>query len=159
MIKQPPLTLQGAPKGEVRTQFAALCYRIKKGKLQILIITSRRSKRWILPKGWPMEGKTPAESALREAWEEAGVTGKAEETCIGVYTYEKTMGEDDLACLALLYPVHVKSLAKKYPESHERRRRWVSRKEAARLVAEPDLARLIRSFEPRAKARGDADIA
>lgn len=152
MIKQPPLSLQGAPKGEVRTQFAALCYRIKKGKVQVLIITSRRSKRWIVPKGWPIEGLTPAASALREAWEEAGVNGRAQDTCLGVYTYAKTVGEDDLACLALLYPVEVKSLAKIYPEAHERRRRWVSRKEAARLVAEPDLRHLIRDFDPRRKA-------
>lgn len=156
MIKQPPLTLHGARKGEVRTQFAALCYRFRQGKVQILLITSRGSKRWIVPKGWPMEGKTPSASALIEAWEEAGVIGKAADTCLGVYSYGKRYEEaDDLACLAMLYPVEVTSLAKKFPESGQRRRRWVSRKKAAQLVAEPDLARMIRGFDPqqRRKAR------
>jgi 8-oxo-dGTP pyrophosphatase MutT (NUDIX family) len=153
MIKQPPLSLNGARKGEVRTQFAALCYRIRQGKVQILLVTSRRSKRWIMPKGWPIDGKTPSQTALIEAWEEAGVTGKAKEACLGVYAYGKSHEDaDDFACIAMLYPVEVKSLAKKFPEAGQRRRRWVSRKKAARLVAEPDLARLIRAFDPKPKS-------
>ena len=71
MIKQLPISLHGAQKHELRTQFAALCYRLRRGKVQILLVTSRGSKRWIVPKGWPMEAKTPAASALQEAWEEA----------------------------------------------------------------------------------------
>lgn len=150
MIKQLPINLHGARKSEVRTQFAALCYRIKRGKVQILLVTSRGSRRWIVPKGWPMQGKTPAASALCEAWEEAGVHGRSVDACLGVYSYEKTMeNSDDLPCLAMLYPVQVKSLAKKFPEAGQRRRRWVSRKTAAKLVAEPELARLIRDFDPR----------
>ena len=150
MIKQLPISLHGGPKGAVRTQFAALCYRVKKGKLQILLVTSRGAKRWIVPKGWPMEGKTPAQSAALEAWEEAGVTGKADDACLGVYSYTKgnDLG-DDLPCVAMLYPVHVKSLAKKYPEHRERRRRWMSRKAAATKVVEPELKALILGFDPR----------
>jgi len=150
MVVQPPLSLHGARKGDVRTQFAALCFRVRRGKVQILLITSRRSKRWIVPKGWPMEGKTPAASAAQEAWEEAGVIGKPYDLPLGVYTYGKSLGVgDDLACMVMLYPVNVKSLAKKFPESAQRRRRWVSRKKAAKLVAEPDLGRLILNFDPR----------
>lgn len=150
MIKQLPISLHGGPKAEVRTQFAALCYRVKKGKVQVLLITSRGSKRWIVPKGWPMEGKTPAESAGVEAWEEAGVHGKPKQTPLGVYSYAKEIGEDDgFACIAMLYPVKVKSLAKKYPEKDQRRRRWMSRKKAASKVAEPELRRMILDFDPR----------
>ncbi len=150
MIKQLPISLHGGPKGEVRTQFAALCYRVKKGKVQVLLITSRGSRRWIVPKGWPMEGKTPADSALQEAWEEAGVHGKAQSNCLGVYSYAKTVEDaDGLPCIAMLYPVKVKSLAKKYPEKHQRRRRWLSRKKAAAKVAEPELRRMILDFDPR----------
>jgi len=150
MIKQLPLSLHGTKKSEVRTQFAALCYRIKKGKVQVLLITSRTTKRWIVPKGWPMDGKTPAQCAAVEAWEEAGVTGKRDERCLGVYSYAKSMGEpDDLLCLAMLYPLRVKALAKKYPERAQRRRQWMSRKQAAKRVAEPELARLILDFDPR----------
>lgn len=154
MTKQPRHFLKGARKGDMRTQFAALCYRIRRGKVQVLIITSRGSKRWIMPKGWPMEGKTPGASAAREAWEEAGVEGVASERCLGVYPYGKVVGgNESLPCLAMLYPLEVKSLAKKYPESGERRRKWVSRKKAARLVAEPELAQMLRSFDPRPKQR------
>lgn len=152
MVTQPILSLYGARKGEVRTQFAALCYRIRQGKLQVLVITSRGTKRWIMPKGWPISGKTPAQSAAQEAWEEAGVRGKPSEVCLGVYAYRKNNGQPaDLACLALLYALKVQSVAKKFPEAAERRRRWVSRKKAAKLVDEPDLAQLILNFDPRAK--------
>lgn len=150
MTHQMPLMLNGARKGELRTQFAGLCYRINNGKIQVLLATSRGSKRWIVPKGWPMEGKTPAQSALCEAWEEAGVIGKAEDRCLGVYTYEKDIGaKEDLSCIVMVYPIAVKRLAKKFPEAGERRRCWVSRKKAAKLVAEPDLAQLIRQFSPK----------
>jgi 8-oxo-dGTP pyrophosphatase MutT (NUDIX family) len=152
MIKQLPISLYGAQKSEVRTQFAALCYRTRADKVQILLVTSRGTKRWIVPKGWPMEGKTPAASAVQEAWEEAGVTGRADGNCLGVYSYEKAIGEGDgLPCLAMLYPVAVKTLAKKFPEVGQRRRRWVSRKKAAQLVAEPELSRLILDFDPRGR--------
>ena len=153
MIKQLPISLHGAQKHELRTQFAALCYRLRRGKVQILLVTSRGSKRWIVPKGWPMEAKTPAASALQEAWEEAGVTGRPDGTCLGVYTYAKELGPaDEVPCLAMLYPVMVKSLAKRFPESGQRRRVWASRKKAARMVLEPELARLILDFDPRPRA-------
>ena len=59
MIKQLPITVNSARKTDVRTQFAALCWRVMDGKVQILLITSRGSGRWIVPKGWPMDGQTP----------------------------------------------------------------------------------------------------
>jgi 8-oxo-dGTP pyrophosphatase MutT (NUDIX family) len=153
MAKQLPISLHGGAKGSARTQFAALCWRRKNGKVQVLLITSRRRKRWILPKGWPMEGKTPAECALVEAWEEAGVRGKADDACLGVYSYARIReGEESLPCLALLYPVKVKILRKKFPEVRDRRRRWVSRKKAAKLVQHRELGKLIIGFSPPKKA-------
>lgn len=149
MIKQLPISFQKGQKRDVRSQFAALCYDIKDGKIRILLTTSRRTNRWIIPKGWPMAGKTPGEGAAQEAWEEAGVVGKVTETCLG-YSYRKELPEEDgLPCVALVYPVKVKSLKKEYPEASERKRKWVSRKQAAKLVAEPELARIIRDFDPR----------
>lgn len=158
MIRQLPISLNGARKDELRVQFAALCYRVKEGKVQVLLITSRGGGRWIVPKGWPMEDKTPAESALQEAWEEAGVTGRAVETCLGVYSYAKSRGDapGGMPCLAMLYPVAVDKLAKRFPEAGQRRRRWLSRKKAAEQVAEPELARMIRDFDPREGARKGA---
>lgn len=150
MIKQLPIALGGAQKSEVRTQFAALCYRIKKDKVRILLVTSRGSKRWIVPKGWPMDGKTPAKSALQEAWEEAGVVGSASDAALGVYSYAKCVnGEDDMQCLAMVYPIEVTALSKEFPEKGQRRRKWMSRKKAASKVSEPELARIIRDFDPR----------
>ncbi len=148
-FKQEPIDLMDAHKSDVRTQFAALCYRMVKDKPEVLLITSRRTRRWIIPKGWPMDGVTPANCALTEAWEEAGVRGKVYDQCLGLFSYYKATGpETGLPCVAMVYPVRVKSLAKDYPEADERKRRWARRKKAAALVTEPELARIIRNFHP-----------
>lgn len=148
MIKQLPISIRASHKSDVRSQFAALCYRITRGKPEILLVTSRGSGRWIVPKGWPMDGKTPAQSAAQEAWEEAGVTGKPHEQCLGLYSYNKTMGDGAwLPCVVLIYPVRVKSLAANFPERGQRRRKWFTPKKAAARVQEPELARILRDFD------------
>lgn len=149
-VKQKPIALLNAGKRDVRTQFAALCFRVLRGKPEILLITSRRTGRWIIPKGWPMDGKTPTECAAIEAWEEAGVIGKAYPRCLGLFSYTKEMdeGEVDLPCAAMVYPVRVKSLARDYPEAGLRKRRWARPKRAAERVGEPELAQLLRNFDP-----------
>lgn len=149
MTTQLPISLHGGAKGSARTQFAALCWRKNAGKVEILLVTSRRRKRWIVPKGWPMDGKTPAECALIEAWEEAGVQGEASDACLGVYSYARLReGETTLPCLAMLYPVKVKRVKKKFPEVRDRRRKWVSRKKAAKMVPHRELGKLILGFSP-----------
>lgn len=147
---QMPLTLKLRRKTEARTQFAALCYRIRRDKPEILMITSRGRRRWILPKGWPKAGLTPAQGALAEAWEEAGVIGQAIDACLGVYSYYK-VGDPGpkLPCIALVYPVKVKKLADKFPEAGQRRHKWVRPKKAAKMVAEPELRVILRNFDPR----------
>lgn len=138
-----------ASKSDVRTQFAALCFRVEDGKTRILLITSRGSGRWIIPRGWPMDNKTPCEAALTEAWEESGVRGKGYEVSLGLYSYTRDIGEDGLTpCVAMVYPVKVKDMADDYPEKGQRRRKWFSRKKAAELVSEPELANIIRGFDP-----------
>lgn len=150
MIKQLPLSLPDGRKSDVRSQFAALCYRVLKNKIEVLLITSRNTKRWIVPKGWPMDGKTPAESAAIEAWEEAGVRGETNGRCIGIFSYSKdTDTQGELPCLAMVFAVEVSSLADTFPEVSERTRTWVSRKKAARMVDEPELARILLDFDPR----------
>ncbi len=149
-IKQLPLKLKSAHKTDVRSQFAALCYRINNGKPEILLITSRGSHRWIVPKGWPMHGATPGEAALQEAWEEAGVQGKVIERCIGLFSYSKMMdGKKSLPIVALVYPVKVKALAQEFPEAGQRRRKWFSPKKAAAKVSEPELAQILKTFDPK----------
>jgi 8-oxo-dGTP pyrophosphatase MutT (NUDIX family) len=150
LVKQLPISVGGAKKSDVRMQIAALCYRVVKKKVQVLVISSRGTGRWIVPKGWPMDGKTPADAALQEAWEEAGVIGKVVSAPLGLYSYQKVQdAAPDFPCIAVVYAVKVKSLAKEFPEAGERRIRWVGRKKAARLVDEPELSRILRDFDPR----------
>jgi len=150
MIKQLPINIRAAHKSDVRSQFAALCFRVRRGKPEILIITSRGSKRWIVPKGWPIDGVTPAACAAQEAWEEAGVVGKVYDQCLGLYSYNKILDDGTGApCVAMVYPIKVKSLAKDFPEKGQRLRQWVTPKKAASVVAEPELARILKDFDPR----------
>ena len=135
-------------KTDLRTQFAALCYRIKDDKLQFCIVTSRRSKRWIVPKGWPMHGETPMDAAATEAFEEAGVRGKIYPRPIGVFSYYKVRSQDELPCIAVVYPLKVKKILKRWPEDRERERKWVSRKKAAQMVDDPELSVIIQTFNP-----------
>ncbi len=130
-------------------QVAALCWRVKDGRPEILLVTSRDTGRWVLPKGWPMAGKSDAEAARLEAWEEAGATGKISPICLGFYPYAKVIDEEtELPCVVAVYPMKVKTLADRFPERSQRRRRWFSPAKAAEKVAEPDLADLLRGFEP-----------
>ncbi|MFD1159975.1 NUDIX hydrolase [Roseovarius aestuarii] len=146
--KQEPINLQSASKSDVRTQFAALCFREKDGKTQLLLITSRGSGRWIIPRGWPMDNKTPCEAALIEAWEEAGVRGKAYGTSLGLYSYTRDIGEETrVPCVAMIYPVKVKSLARDFPEAGQRKRKWLSPKKAAESVNESELAHILKAFD------------
>ncbi|HHB80995.1 MAG TPA: NUDIX domain-containing protein, partial [Aliiroseovarius sp.] len=107
-IKQRPIRAAGVAKRELRTQFGALPYRIHGGKVEFLLITSRGAGRWIIPKGWPMDGETPAGAAATEAMEEAGALGKLAEQVIGFYTYTKTHKGDNLPCVVAVFPMRVK---------------------------------------------------
>ncbi|MDQ0319285.1 8-oxo-dGTP pyrophosphatase MutT (NUDIX family) [Pararhizobium capsulatum DSM 1112] len=134
----------------VRVQCAALCYRFKKKSAQpeMLVITSRDTGRWVIPKGWPMDGKRSHEVAAREAWEEAGVKGEASEQSIGYYGYQKGLDHGmKVPCRVQVYPVVVFDMAKSFKEKGTRKLEWVSFPEAADRVAEPELKELIRRFE------------
>ncbi len=145
---QLPLKLPTGSKTEVRTQFAALCYRGKGKTLEICLITSRRTKRWILPKGWPMHKQTPADAAATEAWEEAGLTGNAIDRCLGVYAYVKDLRATITPVIVMVYPVNVTQEHDDWPERAERKRKWLRPKKAAKRLAEPELRRLVRRFDP-----------
>ncbi len=139
-------------KRDVRTQFGAICYRVRKDKPEILLVTSRNRKRWIVPKGWPVDGATPSDAAATEAWEEAGAVGKPSTLCLGIYSYTKlgeAEDEPDLPCVVALFPFKVQKLVSDYPEANERTRRWVTPKRAARLVDEPELREILSAFDPR----------
>jgi len=149
--KQRPVRLGDQTKRDVRTQFGALCWRIKNGKVQFLLVTSRRQRRWIIPKGWPVDQATPANAAMTEAFEEAGVIGKVKPVCLGIYSYHKELSEDEaLPCVVAVFPIKVRKLKNEYPEKAERRRKWFSRKKAAKRINDPELAGLIKGFDPQA---------
>ncbi|MGB1265213.1 MAG: NUDIX hydrolase [Nereida ignava] len=147
-MKQLPLSVTGKTKYDLRTQFSALPFRVVAGKLEILLITSRGTGRWIIPKGWPMADTTPSDAAATEAFEEAGVEGKIYKTCIGLYSYTKQMDDmPNLPCVAMVYPLKVKKILKDYPEVDQRKRKWFSQSKAAKKVDEPELRAIISSFD------------
>jgi 8-oxo-dGTP pyrophosphatase MutT (NUDIX family) len=132
-----------------RTQYGALCWRVHRGAVQVLLVSSRDTGRWIIPKGWPMKGLAPQDAALREAWEEAGVQGTADPMCLGLYTYLKVLSPDRaVPCVVSVYGVQVSRLRVRFPERKERRRKWFPLQNAAGKVEEQALRALLAAFVP-----------
>ena len=127
-----------------RTQYGALPFRFVEGQLEILLATSRETKRWIIPKGWPMKGRAPHRTAEREAFEEAGLVGKIQHRAIGSYFYEKKLKDGALVpCEVEVFPLSVHEQRRRWPEYNQRETRWFEPEEAAASVQEPELATLI----------------
>jgi 8-oxo-dGTP pyrophosphatase MutT (NUDIX family) len=127
-------------------QYAALPYRARED-LEFLLITSRETGRWVLPKGWPMKGKKPHACAAREAFEEAGVKGEIGRSAIGCYRYVKRLPNDvAVTCSVDVYPLMVERQLKRWPEQNQRSLAWFSAADAASLVDEGELAGLIEAF-------------
>lgn len=133
--------------GLPRQQIAALPYRIgDQGQLEVLLVTSRDTGRWVIPKGWPMKNKKPHKAAAQEAVEEAGVKGSVSNTPIGRYVYWKRRTRDFVLCEVNVYPLRVSKQLKTWPEQGQRELRWFTPEEAAHQIEEPDLAELIREL-------------
>lgn len=131
-----------------RLQVAAICYTQDGPKKKVLLITSRDSRRWIVPKGWPIDGMNAPEAAAQEAWEEAGVRPqKVDSEPVGSYRYCKELDSGATTTVeTLVYKVEVDHLEDNYPEADERDRRWVSPDVAADMVAEPELQSILRQL-------------
>ena len=129
-----------------RLQVAALPWRDIGNGVEIMLITSRDTGRWVLPKGWPEAGEEFCAAAAREAHEEAGLTGAISSGMAGRYFYQKAVAGDGVRCEVMVYPLEVDDVAGKWKEKGERRRKWLAPAKAAELVAEPELAALIREF-------------
>ena len=113
----------------------------------MLLVTSRETKRWVIPKGWPMEGRTDYDAAKIEAFEEAGAEGLIGTISIGTFEYDKRLKDGaSKSCRVAVYPLNVSGLARKWPEQHQRERRWFSAEEAAALVNDLKLGALIRGL-------------
>ena len=130
-------------------QYAALPYRVgAAGAIEVMLLTSRQTKRWVVPKGWPMKGKRPWRVAEIEAREEAGIIGRAAKTSIGSYHYSKDMSDGELRLLAVeVFPVLVRTELQEWREAHERTRAWHSVADATSLVSDGGLALLIGCLE------------
>ncbi len=127
-------------------QYAALPWRQAQG-FEVLLITSRETRRWVIPKGWPMEGHSGAESAAQEAYEEAGVRGKISAQAIGRYGYTKRIqGKGRKRFMVDVFALEVTEVLDLWLEAHQRTRQWLSPQEAAAHVNETELAALILSF-------------
>jgi 8-oxo-dGTP pyrophosphatase MutT (NUDIX family) len=108
---------------------------------RVCLITSRRRKRWVIPKGNIERGKTAAEIAAQEAWEEAGLAGIVNRTPIGAYYYSKS----NTRFRVTVFFMHVTSVATSWPEHEERKRRWVSPAKALIHIEEPGLRVLLQN--------------
>jgi 8-oxo-dGTP pyrophosphatase MutT (NUDIX family) len=136
---------QGYLPGEIARQYGVLPWRLSyDGTLQILLITSLTSRRWIVPKGWPVKGRAPFMSAALEAFEEAGVIGDISPGTLTEYSYDKMLKDGaKLPCLVTLFGFRVRGTLTHWKEGNRRKRRWFDVSEAANLIDDPELANFV----------------
>ncbi|HVV64405.1 MAG TPA: NUDIX hydrolase [Rhizomicrobium sp.] len=127
-------------------QVAALCWRPHGPVAEILLITSLNSGRWIIPKGWPEPELTMAESAAREAFEEAGVTGDIQSAALGAYHYLKEKRDGVVPCSVDVFVLKVTRQLNDWPEKGARQMAWLPAEQAAARVAEPGLRQILHAF-------------
>lgn len=136
-------------------QTGALPWRLAgKNGIEVLLVTGRRSGRWTIPKGWPMRGKSLAEAAAREAFEEAGVRGTVAPNPIGTFRHVKQqLAPGEIAVRIIVHPLWVDRELPKWPELGQRKRKWFKPVDAARRVDSPELGALIlKAVKPQARA-------
>jgi 8-oxo-dGTP pyrophosphatase MutT (NUDIX family) len=140
-------------KAAERLQYGALPYRVT-DDVEVMLISSRETKRWVIPKGWPIKGKKPHVSASIEAFEEAGLVGEADNHAIGAFYYVKRLkGGDEALCKVDVFPLKVKGQAVSWPEKKQRTCSWFPIAEAAELVQEPELRDLLFRFRTKVEKR------
>jgi ADP-ribose pyrophosphatase YjhB (NUDIX family) len=134
-------------KAAPRPQYAALPYRRRAdGGLEVLLITSRETRRWIIPKGWPAPGLAPHDSARNEAMEESGAVGRIDERSIGFYHYTKLVAGAAVPCKVEVFLLEVEEQLVSWPEEGQRDIQWFELQEAGDVVQEPELSALIRNL-------------
>lgn len=128
------------------TQYGALPFQVSDdGAVSILLVTSRETRRWVIPKGWPMSKRSPRQAAAQEAWEEAGVTGRmVSKRPIGSYRYQKRLSPSvSVPCTVKVFLFAVEQQFDDWPEQAERDKQWFDPHEAATLVEEVALGKLM----------------
>ncbi len=135
------------PLTRTAVQYAALPWRETGAGIEVLLISSRETRRWVIPKGWPMKGLKPHEAAVREAFEEAGVGGQIGRSALGHYEYMKRQPDrSELPCHVEVYGLEVMVYHRSWPEQGQRHLEWKPLHEAAASVAEAQLAEIIRQL-------------
>lgn len=125
-------------------QFAALPFKQEAGETLVMLVTSRETGRWVLPKGWAEKKLTGPQLAAKEAYEEAGIVGVATNNSIGSYHYAKQLPAGrQLECLVKVFPLRVTGLLDTWPEAQQRRREWFTPAQAARIVNEAELVEML----------------
>jgi len=107
----------------------------------VCMVTSRSGRRWVLPKGRIEVKQSPAEAAVAEAWEEAGLIGRLSDSPVGSYEYEKY----GVAHTVQVFVLHVESVRNNWPERNQRTREWVTPEEAINRIEEPELRAIMAS--------------
>ena len=137
-------------QGAVRRQSAALPLLGAGAAMRVVLVTSRETRRWVVPKGWIEPNEPPHSSAAREAFEEAGLHGEAEPDPLGLYAYPKRFARGVVVPTeVLVFRFRVSQLLEDWPERQQRERRLFAPHIAADLVAEPGLGALLRSLAGR----------
>ncbi len=132
-----------------RRQVGALVWRFRKSVLQVLLVNSRDTGRFVIPKGWTEKKLSDPEAAANEAYEEAGILGHTSEEPLGEFPYTKVLGPGfALPCVIAVYALEAVTELESWPEMAERRRSWMTLNEAAASVDEPELKQLIEEFVP-----------
>ena len=132
---------------ERKLQYAALPFRPGRNGVEVMLVTSRETKRWVIPKGWPMKGKAPPEAAAVEAHEEAGLDGTISERAVGSYGYAKRLKDgNDRPVEVMVFPLRVTAMLDDWPEKEQRQRQWFAPAVAAALVDEAELKALLLAF-------------
>jgi 8-oxo-dGTP pyrophosphatase MutT (NUDIX family) len=135
-------------RGKARLQVGAVPVRTgPDGSVEVLLVTTRTTKRWTVPKGWPIKGLKAHEAAAREAREEAGAVGKIRKKPVGRYLYWKRMADYFLVCKVKLFLLTVEGQLDDWSERNERLHHWFSLADAADLVEEPGLMTALRSLK------------
>src|SRR5262245_33804977 len=118
-----------------RVQYAALPYRLRgKSRTEVMLVTSRETRRWIIPKGWPQMGRATHVSGAREAFEEGGVVGTVGKQSVGSFAYRKRVKNGVLTvCEVHVFPLRVRRQSKKWPEKEQRDVKWLSVNDAAEV--------------------------
>jgi 8-oxo-dGTP pyrophosphatase MutT (NUDIX family) len=146
-----------AKKGERIRQVAAIPFRRNAhGDIEVMLVTSRTTQRFIVPKGWPMKGKSGRKAATIEAMEEAGVLGKTLKQPAGTYSYWKRLANNFIRVDVIVYLLEVTEELAKWQEAKRRQRAWLAPADAAMLIDEPDLSTLVATLAIPGPAPTDA---